>query len=91
MTTSAPAGCSDISIAFEANFTSLFHAGKIGRIIERAEVVRGVIPAVVSILMALHAIGIHHQRFLRDKRSGGGDGFRGEEIFFAFARSLGAI
>ena len=47
-------------------------------------------PALVGILMALHAIVVHHQGARRDELAGLGDGFGGIEILLALAGSLDA-
>ena len=79
------------AVALQADFPRFLHAGQIGRVVERAEVVRRVKPAVIGVLMALFAVVVHHERLRRDERRVGRHGFGGEEVFLALSRPLTCI
>src|SRR5439155_8080640 len=61
VTAGTPARGPDVAVTFLRDLACLPDAEEIRRIVERAEMVRGVKPAVVNILMALHAVVVHHQ------------------------------
>ncbi len=67
MTAGTPAGGAHIAVALQAHLPGLAHAEQVGRIIERAEVMRGVEPVVIDIGVAFQAITVHHQDRSRDK------------------------
>src|SRR5580765_5387487 len=81
--TGAPAGGLYVSIAFQSDLARLANTEKIRLIIERAEMVRAVEPALISVFVAFQAVIVHHQRPRRDKISGRGSGERRFEIFRA--------
>ena len=57
----APAGRAGVAVAPERHLPGLADAEQVGLVVERAEVVRRVEPAVVGILVALQAVVVHHQ------------------------------
>src|SRR4051812_33363103 len=61
MAPGAPPRSLHISVPFHRHLARLPHAEQIGLVVEGAEMVRAMEPALVSVLMALQAIIIHHQ------------------------------
>ena len=76
----APARPLGVAVAFEGDLSRLSDARQIRLVVERAEVVRRVIPTLVRVLMALQAVVVHHQGFGRDELAVGRDGRRREEV-----------
>ena len=69
MAAGAPARSLHVSIALEGDASRFLHAEQVGRVVERAKVMRAVEPALVGVGVALEAIVIHHQRLRRDEFS----------------------
>ena len=86
----APAGGLGRAVALQRDLARLAHAHQVGLVVERAEVVRRVEPAVVGVLVALQAVLVHHQRLGRDELAVGGDGLGREEVLLALLRPLDA-
>ncbi len=56
----APARGFHAAIPFKRDSPRLAHAEEVGFIVERAEMMRAVKPAVICVLMAVQAVAIHH-------------------------------
>ena len=76
----APAGGVGVAVALQRDLAGLADAGQVRLVVERAEVVRRVEPALVGVLVALQAVVVHHQRLGRDELAVGGDRRRREEV-----------
>ena len=86
----APAGGLGGAVALQRDLAGLAHAHQVGLVVERAEVVRRVEPAVVRVLVALQAVPVHHQRLGRDELAVGRDRLGREEVLLALPRPLDA-
>src|SRR5687768_2904336 len=89
--TGAPARGFYAAVAFEGDFAGFADAEEIGLVVEGAEMMGAVEPAVVSVLVTLHAVVVHHERFGGDEIAGGGAGEGGFKVFGAFFRSDDAL
>ena len=83
VTPRAPAGGLRVAVAFHGDAPGLAHAGQVRLVVERAEVVRGVEPALVGVLVALQAVIIHHQGLGGDELAGGRDRLGRVEVLLA--------
>ena len=86
----APAGGLGGAVALQRDLAGLADADQVRLVVERAEVVRRVEPAVVGVLVALQAVVVHHQRLGRDELAVGGDRLGREEVLLALLRPLDA-
>ena len=84
VTAGAPARSLHRIITLEGKLPGLANRRQISGIIERAEMVRAVKPAVEVVLMALQAIAVHHQRARRDEIAG-----RSARLLIASTRTNG--
>ena len=79
-----------VAVAFERDLARLADARQVRLVVERAEVVRRVEPALVRVLVALQAVVVHHQRLGRDELAVGRHRRRREEVLLPLLRSLHA-
>ena len=61
MATSAPPGRFDIAITFQGDLTGFTHTEQVWFVVKRTEMVRAVEPALVSVLVAIQTVTVHHQ------------------------------
>ncbi len=87
MTAGAPSGGLCRAVPFDRDLSGLPHARQVHRVVERAEVVRRVEPAVVRVFMTVHAVLVHHQGLRRDEVAVGRLHLRGEEVLRPFSRA----
>ena len=62
MTTGAPPGRFDVAIALEGYLAGFSHAEQIRLVVKRAEMMRAMKPTLVSVLVTIQTVVIHHQR-----------------------------
>jgi len=87
MTTGAPASGFNIAVAFEGDLPGLADTEQVRRVVERAEVVGAVKPALVGVFMTLETVIVHHQGSRGDEIARRGARQRGLKILFAFGRA----
>ena len=87
MTARAPARSLHIPVALHAHLARFLHAEEVDRVVERAEMMRAVEPALVGVLVALHTIVVHHHRARRDEVAARRAHLRRMEIFLTFLRA----
>ena len=80
MAARAPARRLHVAVALQGHLPRLVHAEEIRLVVERAEVMRAVKPALVGIRVALEAVVVHHQGARGDELAGGRARERGHEV-----------
>ena len=78
MATGAPAGGFDVAVALEGDLARFAHAEEVRLVVKGTEMVRAMEPTLVTILVTIEAVAIHHQRAGRNKitRSGSRHGWQ---------------
>src|SRR5690348_13856559 len=71
MTPRAPPGRLYVAIPLQRHLPGLTDTEQVGLVIERAEMMRAMEPALVGVLVAIQTIAVHHQGPRRDKIAGG--------------------
>ena len=84
----AEAGRLHVARALVRLLARLLHGEAVGRVVERAEPVGAVAPTLVDVGVAFDAVGVVHQRPLRDEAAARGARQRREEVLLARFRTL---